>query len=111
MRFIDLGEGRQVSAYLSRGVNAKAVLRADQVAVTLLEVAAGGEIGSHPAVVDQLFVVLSGSGEVRGAEGRWHRIEAGQAVLWSAGEQHTTRAREGLTALAVEMPDLPSPGG
>lgn len=39
-------------------------------------VAAGGEIGRHPATRDQLFVVVAGKGSVCGGDGVWQPIEA-----------------------------------
>jgi quercetin dioxygenase-like cupin family protein len=73
-----------------------------------MQVAAGGEIGRHPATVDQLFVVVSGRGSVCGGEGVWQSIEAGQAALWAAGEIHTTRADEPLVAIVVEVSQVPA---
>lgn len=93
--------------YDSVGVTAQALVRGAEVAVTVLHVAAGGEIGRHPAVVDQLLMVTSGRGAVQGGDGTWNDIGTGQAVLWRAGEEHTTRTVEDLTAVVVEMPGLP----
>jgi len=76
----------------------------------VLRVAAGGEIGRHPASVDQLFLVIAGRGSVCGGDGVWHPIEAGQAALWAAGEEHTTRADEPLVAIVVETPQVPAGG-
>lgn len=106
MRIIHVGpgEGREVTQFSSRGLRAQALIRHREVAVTVLRVAAGGEIGRHPATVDQLFLVVDGRGDVCGEDGVWRPIGAGQAALWSAGEQHATRAEEDLTAVVVEMP-------
>ena len=96
--------GRPVEAHGSVGVVARALIRADHAAVTVLHVAAGGEIGRHPAPVDQLLVVVSGRGRVQGGSEPWAGVGAGQAVVWRAGEEHVTRADEALTALVVELP-------
>jgi len=72
----------------------------------VLRVEAGGEIGRHSATTDQVFLVVAGRGEVSGQDGRWHPIRAGQAAVWAAGEEHTTRAHENLTAVVVEMEGL-----
>jgi quercetin dioxygenase-like cupin family protein len=108
VEFLDLPAhpGRPVDAFGSTGFTALGVLRGGSTAVTLLRVAAGGEIGPHPAVSDQLLVVLAGRGEVRSGDGPWQEIAAGQAVLWRDGEDHATRAVDDLTALGVEAPDL-----
>jgi quercetin dioxygenase-like cupin family protein len=110
MRIIELGSdrGREVTQHSSLGLRAQALVRAPDVAVTVLRVAAGGEIGRHPATVDQLFIVVTGWGEVSGDDETWHSVRTGQAVLWTAGEHHTTRAGEDLVALVVEMAELGS---
>jgi quercetin dioxygenase-like cupin family protein len=94
--------GREITAYGSRGLTAEALVRSEGVALTVLRVAAGGEIGRHPTDVDQFLLVLSGRGEVRSADGPWEPVEAGQLVIWRSGEVHTTRADEGLTAYVLE---------
>ncbi len=99
--------GRAVHAHGSVGVLARAVVRGDGGAVTVLHVEAGGEVGRHPATVDQLLVVVSGRGRVQGGDGTWVEVVAGQAAVWRAGEEHVTTAAETLTAWVVEMPELP----
>jgi len=94
--------GREITAYGSRGLTAEALVRADSVALTVLRVAAGGEIGRHPTDVDQFLLVLSGRGSVRSGDGPWEPVEAGHLVVWPAGEEHTTRADENLTAYVLE---------
>jgi hypothetical protein len=108
MEIVDFSVDRAkaVTRFGSVGFAAAAVVRADALGVTALHLAAGGEIGNHPAVVDQLLLVASGRGEVCGPDGVWHAISAGQGALWAAGEPHTTRAHEPMVAIAVELPDL-----
>jgi quercetin dioxygenase-like cupin family protein len=96
--------GRPVEAHGSVGLVARALVRGERAAVTVLHVASGGEIGRHPAPVDQLLVVVAGRGCVQSGHGPWADLAAGQAVVWRAGEEHVTRAGEDLTALVVEMP-------
>lgn len=96
--------GREITAYGSTGLTAEALIRSDEVALTVLRVAAGGEIGRHPTDVDQFLLVLSGRGSVRSADGPWEPVEAGHLVVWRAGEVHTTRADENLTAYVLETP-------
>ena len=93
-------------AHDSVGVVARAVARGDGSAVTVLHVEAGGEIGRHPAPVDQLLVVVAGRARVRAGAGDWADLAPGQAVVWVAGEEHVTRADAALTALVVEMPAM-----
>lgn len=108
MEIVDFGSDRAkpVSSFGSVGFAVAPLARGEALGVTAMHLAAGGEIGSHPAVVDQLLLVASGRGEVCGADGVWHAIGAGQGALWAAGERHTTRAHEPMVAVAVELPDL-----
>ena len=43
-----------------------------------------------------------------GGDGLWQPIAAGQAALWVAGEEHTTRADEPLVAVVVEVSQVPA---
>jgi quercetin dioxygenase-like cupin family protein len=99
--------GRPVEAYGSVGVTAQGLVAGELVAVTVLHVAAGGEIGRHPASADQLFMITTGRGAVRTGDGDWVSICAGQAVVWRAGDEHATRAVEDITAVVVEMAAMP----
>lgn len=99
--------GTEVTRFGSTGVRFSPLTRTDQGGVAVMRVAAGGEIGRHPATVDQLFVVVSGRGSVCGADGVWQTIEPGQAALWVAGEMHSTRADELLVAIVVEVVQVP----
>jgi quercetin dioxygenase-like cupin family protein len=104
VEIVELGTpgGQPVEAYGSVGVTAQALVRQDGVAVTVLRVGAGGEVGRHPAVGDQLMVIVAGRGAVRAGDGPWQDVHAGHAVRWSGGEEHVTRAVEDITALVVE---------
>jgi quercetin dioxygenase-like cupin family protein len=62
----------------------------------------GGRIARHPATYPQLLAVLEGSGEVSGPTGVAEPIGVGEAVFWSAGEEHETTTAVGLTALIIE---------
>ncbi|GAB3402733.1 cupin domain-containing protein [Flindersiella endophytica] len=109
MRIIELAPdtARSITNHGSRGLRANNLIRGEHVAATVLHLAAGGEAGRHPAVGDQLFIVISGHGHVCGGDEIWQPIAAGQAAFWVAGELHTTRADEPLTAVAIEMHGLP----
>jgi quercetin dioxygenase-like cupin family protein len=96
-----------VTHFDSNGLHAIAMIRGDVVNVTVLHLAAGGEIGRHRASADQLFMVVCGSGHVRGAGESWQPISAGQAAVWQSGEHHTTRAEKPITAVVIEMESLP----
>ncbi len=66
----------------------------------------GGRIARHPADVPQLFAVVEGRGWVSGADGEREAIAAGEAVVWSAGEEHETGTDERLIAIVIEAADL-----
>jgi quercetin dioxygenase-like cupin family protein len=100
--------GVTIPAHGSTGFIAAHVLRGETTAVTVLRVAAGGRIGTHPAVGDQLLIALAGEAEVRAADGPWQPISPGRAALWRSGEPHTTRALTDFTAVAVEAESLGS---
>jgi quercetin dioxygenase-like cupin family protein len=106
VRIIRFSPARPVATFESRALSAQPLVRAEQVAITMLRVSAGGEIGRHPTTVDQLFLVVAGSASVCGDDEDWQPIGTGEAALWTAGEEHTTRAETDLTALVVEMADL-----
>ena len=110
MRIIAYGSQQEtdVTTFGSTGVTFSPLTRIHQGGVAVLRVAAGGEIGRHPAAMDQLFVVVSGRGAVCGGDRTWLPVEAGQAVLWAAGEEHTTRAEEPLVAVVIEAPQVPA---
>ena len=95
-------QATDVTAFGSTEVRFSPLTRIGEGGVAVLRVGGGGEIGRHPAAMDQLFVVLAGRGSVCGGDGTWQSVEAGQAVLWAAGEEHTTRADEPLVAIVIE---------
>jgi quercetin dioxygenase-like cupin family protein len=63
----------------------------------------GTSIGMHRhEKEEEIFVIVSGSGEVAGDDGRWHPVRAGDAILTCSGESHTVRATtETLVIIAV----------
>lgn len=79
------------------------------VQAAVFRVSAGGRIVRHPATVPQILAVLEGEGRVSGADGELERIVAGEAVFWSAGEEHETTSDGGLTALVLEGEGLSPP--
>jgi hypothetical protein len=98
---------RVIGAHGSIGLHATRIASGDgAVAVTCLALQPGGTIGIHPATGDQLFLVITGSGWVAGADGIRHPIRAGQGARWAAGEVHTSGTDTSLTALAVEGSSL-----
>lgn len=72
------------------------------VQAAVFRLAPGGRIPRHPATYPQILAVLTGSGEVSGADGVDEPIEADEAVFWQAGEEHETKTAAGMTAVIVE---------
>ncbi|CAH1206955.1 hypothetical protein PAECIP111890_02893 [Paenibacillus sp. JJ-223] len=60
----------------------------------------------HPAVSEQVFLVLEGEGWVEGADGQHEKIRAGEAAYWRNGENHQSGSDQGLTALLIEGENL-----
>jgi quercetin dioxygenase-like cupin family protein len=75
----------------------------------IFRLAPGGRIARHPTTVPQILAVLEGGGHVSGADGAFDPIAAGEAVYWSAGEEHETVSDAGLTAIVLEGPELKPP--
>lgn len=75
----------------------------------LLSIDAGGNLGRHPTVLNQLFVVLDGSGWVSGEDGVREPIVAGQAALWSTGEEHESGSDEGMRIAVLEAASIDVP--
>jgi quercetin dioxygenase-like cupin family protein len=75
---------------------------APEAQVVVIEIAPGGVVGRHPAVVAQLFAVVRGSGWVSGGDGEREPIMVGEAVLWEQGEEHESGSDSGMTAFVVE---------
>lgn len=110
MRLIQFGHGRarDITAPGSTGLAGVPLVHPDgQCGLIVMYLEAGGEIGRHRATWDQLLLVVSGSGTVCGDDGRWHPITAGEAVYFTAGEEHTTRASSAMMVIINEGPHLP----
>ncbi|AKU18912.1 hypothetical protein VV02_13630 [Luteipulveratus mongoliensis] len=100
-----------MDAFSSKGFQVAGVGKFEPAHVAVLTLGPDGLIGRHPAVGEQLLVVLTGSARVSGADGATAIVSPGRAVLWHADEEHETEAgSEGLTALVVEGPFEPAPG-
>ena len=104
MRRVALLGEREVTAPGS--VSARVKRLAPQAHAVVIEIGPEGIVARHPAVVPQLFVVVSGSGWVSGDNGEREAIRAGEAVLWDQGEDHESGSDEGMTALVVEAESL-----
>ena len=102
MRIVQVGavQPRTIEKFGSRGFTIGTLCPDACVAAATLE--AHGRIGRHPAVVDQCLLVIEGRASVSGGDGSTVAIEAGQAALWVAGEDHETKTDEGARILIIE---------
>lgn len=99
----DRASGHPVEAHGSHGVRARGVQHAPaRLVVTGLWIEPGGAIGMHEAPVDQLFLVLEGSGWALDGEGKRSVVSAGEALFWRAGEMHGVGSDAGVRALVLE---------
>lgn len=92
-----------ITRYDSTGAAAAPVLRdAKGLHLTWIRLDAGGHLGNHQAVKNQLFIVVSGEGWVQTDPSSKVAVAAGQAAFWQAGEWHTSGTETGMTALVLE---------
>jgi mannose-6-phosphate isomerase-like protein (cupin superfamily) len=102
MRIVEVSalNPRTIEKFGSRGFTIGTLCPDASVSAATLE--ANGRIGRHPAVVDQCLLVIAGRASVSGGDGSAVAIEAGQAALWMAGEDHETRTEDGARLLIIE---------
>jgi quercetin dioxygenase-like cupin family protein len=91
---------------LLEGVTIAPLTPPDAVKAAIFRLAPGGRVARHPATVPQILAVLEGNGHVSGGDGAFEPIAEGEAVFWSAGEEHETVSDAGLTALVLEAEGL-----
>ena len=105
MEIIDLGraDGHPIEKFGSKGARHHPLGHTEgDSALGLITLEADGLLGRHPAVGDQLFIVVEGEGWVAGEDDTRIDIEAGQSVVWRAGESHASGTSTGMTALVIE---------
>ena len=109
----DPAAGRTVGDHGSNGVALAPIVAmpADRgVSIALAYVHRGGRLGRHPAVCEQLFLVLRGSGWVSGDAGQRVPVREGQGVHWVRGESHEAGSDAGMAALIIESEGPLGPG-
>ena len=113
-----LGRGLALEAFGSEGLTVGPVAKIEPgvgatgqgtgpTSVALVEFAAGGRLGRHPAATWQVFVVVSGSGWVAGPDDVPQPLGVGEAAVWEPGEAHTSGSEAGMTVCIVEAPVNP----
>lgn len=65
-----------------------------------------GVLGKHEAHHDQLFVIVSGRGWVQSGDDEPIAVRTGQAILWQAGELHTSGTHHGMVGIVIESEKL-----
>lgn len=106
MHLIDFGRehGAPITEYASRGATAQPLAHGDgETHVYVVHLAAGGEIGPHPAGIGQLFLVVVGSGWVAGADGVRRPLRAGQGAVIARGEVHAKGSDAGCSAVMIQL--------
>jgi hypothetical protein len=76
------------------------------VQIGCMHIGAGGVVGYHQATVRQLFLVVAGTGWVRGADETRRPIAAGQAAYRAPGRWHESGSQDGMTAIVIEAATL-----
>ena len=67
-----------------------------------MRIEAGGLIGRHGAQLDQVFLVVTGSGYAVDQAGRRFELTAGSAVRWARGQAHETFSHSGMVAVILQ---------
>lgn len=95
--------GKKIDRFNSVHATISRIVRTpESVHIGCMHLEAEGVVGYHPAVVPQLFLVVSGEGWVRGEGDERMPISAGQAAYWIAGEGHESGTQTGMVALVIE---------
>ncbi|MDR7318254.1 cupin [Brevibacillus nitrificans] len=95
--------GRKIDRFDSAHATISRIMKTPgPVHIGCIHLDASGVVGYHPAVVPQLFLVVSGEGWVRGEEEERIPIAAGQAAFWITGEGHESGTEKGMVALVIE---------
>lgn len=95
--------GRTIDRFDSVNATISRIMRTPgPVQLGCIHLGGDGVVGYHPAVVPQLFLVVSGEGWVRGEDTERIPIRAGQAAFWTAGENHESGSEAGLMAIVIE---------
>lgn len=109
MKIVDcrFGTDQPIEGHGSKGATFGRVAVLDgsgQIGCIHLE--AGGVLGRHPAPIPQMLCVIDGQGQVSGADGSVHPIQAGQAAFWEAEESHESSTATGMTVIVLELASI-----
>lgn len=103
----DKNSGREITNFNSRhSIFSKIIQHNKPVHIGCIHIGPEGVVGSHPATVHQLFLVMSGEGWVVGKEGIQYLIQPGKAAYWEPEEIHESGSEQGMTVIVIEGEDL-----
>jgi hypothetical protein len=103
----DAAVGRALDVFGSQALVMSRIGRVDgEVHMGCMHIGAGGIVGYHQAAVRQLFLVIAGTGWVRGTDTTRQPIAVGQAAYWAQGEWHEAGSQDGMTAIGIEAATL-----
>ncbi|MGD6843784.1 cupin domain-containing protein [Bacillus infantis] len=98
--------GKEISRFGSLNSYYTLLSREIPVTVGCMQLKEDSVLGMHPAVGPQLFLIVSGEGWVRSADGERIAVDPGTAVFWEDGEEHESGSALGMTAVIIEGPGL-----
>lgn len=103
----DTSTGRPIDQFGSDNLVMSPIQRGDgHFQLGCMHLGPGGLVGGHHAVGPQLFLVVSGSGWVRGQDSGHIPIASGQAAFWSDGEWHESGSDTGMDVIVLEADTL-----
>ncbi len=103
----DSDVGKSITQYGSSNVVLSRVLHLTTEAhVRCFHLGVGGVVGYHQATLPQLFLVVNGTGWVRGESNKRLAISVGQAAFWAKGEWHESGTADGMMAMIIEGENL-----
>jgi quercetin dioxygenase-like cupin family protein len=104
---LDRHIGKSIEQYRSVNVSFSRVIpTTTQAHIGCIHFSHGGIVGLHQAITQQLFLVVAGSGWVRGESDERTPVSAGQAAFWEKGEWHESGSESGMTAIVIEGDDI-----
>ena len=103
----DLDVADRITVYDSHAIGFARVLKSVQGAnVGVMHIDAGGVVGYHQAIGQQLFMIVQGSGWVTGTDRMHVHVEPGQAAFWIDAEWHESGSDTGMLAVLIEAASL-----
>jgi len=107
MRVVRRGAVSQtkIEKWGSRGVSTGRIAEYAQARgtrVTVVRFAEGSVLGTHATKGWQAFALTEGAGWVEGNDGERTDVDAGDLVVWSPGEQHSSGSERGMVVCIVE---------